>query len=306
MVVYATITGMSAAVSPPVITVTHYSDPGCPWAYSASPALAALAWRYGAQLRWDLVMIGLAEDPQLYVDRGYTPDRQAKGYLSFRRFGMPFATAPRSRVVATGRACRAIVATRLLAPELEYAVFRALQFTQFCTTELFDTPEGIGAALARVPGLDAELVLAELDDPRTEAAYQEDRARTRSAAGGPTEFQGKAAQTDGPVRFTAPSLQLTHADGRSLEAGGFQPLEAYDVCIANLDVSLTRRPPAATALEVLQAFPHGLTTAEVAAIMAPHLTAADTGGTEESLIDAVAAGEAVRLPLGDDALWRVA
>lgn len=294
---------MDSAVQTPAITVTHYTDPGCPWAYSASPALAALEWRYGDQLRWELVTIGLAEDPQLYVDRGYTPARQAKGYLAFRRFGMPFATAPRARVVATGRACRAIVATRLLAPELELAVFRALQFTQFCTTELLDTEAGLTAALARVHGLDAETVLATIDGPVTEAAYQADRARTRTAAGSPTEFQGRAAQTDGPVRFTAPSLQLTHADGRTLEAGGFQPLEAYDLCVANLDVTLTRRPPATQAIEALRAFPGGLTTAEVAAIMTPHLAPADPTGSEESLIDAVSAGEAVRQPLGDDALW---
>ena len=36
------------------ITVRHFSDPGCPWAYSASPALATLRWRYGAQLDWQL------------------------------------------------------------------------------------------------------------------------------------------------------------------------------------------------------------------------------------------------------------
>jgi len=28
-----------------MIEVTHYSDPGCPWAYSAAPALTALRWR---------------------------------------------------------------------------------------------------------------------------------------------------------------------------------------------------------------------------------------------------------------------
>jgi protein-disulfide isomerase-like protein with CxxC motif len=297
--------GMPAAVTP-TISVTHYSDPGCPWAYSASPALAVLAWRYGDQLDGELVPIGLAEDPQLYVDRGYTPDRQAKGYLGFRRYGMPFATGPRTRVVATGRACRAIVATRLLAPELEYAVFRALQFTQFCTTSLFDTDEGIAAALAQVHGLDAETVLTAIDTEATEEAYQADRVRTRTAAGSPTEFQGKAAQSDGPVRFTAPSVQFTHRDGRTLEAGGFQPLEAYDVCIANLDVSLERRPAAATAVDALRAFPYGLTTAEVAAIMAPHLTAADTAHAEESLIEAVHGGQATRTALGDDALWQAA
>lgn len=288
---------------PAAIAVTHYTDPGCPWAYSASPWLHALRWRYCGQLDWTLVTIGLTEDPQAYVDRGYTPEGMAKGFASFRRFGMPFATGPRERVGATGRPCRAIVATRLHAPEHEEAVLRALQFTQFCTTELFDTDAGIAGALARVDGLDADRVLAAIDDEATEAAYQEDRARARSAEGGPTEFQGKAAQSDGPVRFTAPSLVFAHPDGRTLEAGGFQPLEAYDVCLANLDVTLDRRPPPQAAVEALRAFPTGLTTAEVAQIMAPHLTATDTTVAEGSLIDAVAAGEASRTPLGDDALW---
>ncbi|MCW2997554.1 MAG: hypothetical protein JWN65_1103 [Solirubrobacterales bacterium] len=296
---------MSSALPSPNISVTHFSDPGCPWAYSASPSLAALQWRYGDQLSWELVTIGLAEDPEVYVARGYTPDRQAKGYLSFRRFGMPFATAPRTRVVATGRACRAIVATRLLAPELEFAVFRALQFTQFCTTELFDTDAGIAAALEQVEGLDGEVILAALDTPATEAAYQADRAAARQAAGGPTEFQGKAAQTDGPVRYTAPTLIFRHADGRTLEAGGFQSLEAYDVCIANLDVSLKRQAPPVAAVDALRAFPLGLTTAEVAEIMAPSLTAPDLAAAEESLIDAVTTGEAARHALADDAVWKV-
>ena len=33
------------------VEVTHFSDPGCPWAYSASPALAVLRWRYGDRWR---------------------------------------------------------------------------------------------------------------------------------------------------------------------------------------------------------------------------------------------------------------
>jgi 2-hydroxychromene-2-carboxylate isomerase len=289
---------------PASIAVTHVSDPGCPWAYSAWPALATLQWRYGDQLAWTHAMIGLAEAASVYESRGYTPTRQATGYLMFRRYGMPFATAPRARVVHTGRACRAVVATRLHAPERELDAFRALQFAQFTTTALFDTDAGIASALERVDGLDAGAVVAAIDDPATEEAYQADRAIARTAEGGPTEFQGKAAQSDGPVRFTAPSLLLTHtASGQTLEAGGFQTIEAYDVCIANLDVTLRRRPAAGTAIEVLQAFPYALTTAEVAAVMAPPLSPIDATVAEASLIEAVAAGEATRTPLGDDALW---
>jgi protein-disulfide isomerase-like protein with CxxC motif len=183
-----------------MIDVTHYTDPGCPWAYSASPALALLRWRYGAQLRWTLVTIGLAEDAAQYAKRGYTPKRSALGYMMFRRYGMPFATAPKPRLGATSPACRAVVATRLASPELEDAAFRALQFAQFTTTRVLDEPETLRWALGTVAGLDADAVVTAIDDPAVRAAYEDDRARARTAAGSPTEFQGRAANTDGAVR----------------------------------------------------------------------------------------------------------
>src|SRR5262249_51605457 len=57
------------------ISVTHFTDPGCPWAYSASPALAVLRWRYGEQLGWRTVTVGLSEDPKRYIELGYTATR---------------------------------------------------------------------------------------------------------------------------------------------------------------------------------------------------------------------------------------
>ena len=118
------------------ISVTHFTDPGCPWAYSASPALAALAWRYGDQLDWRLATIGLTEQrravpaPRLLARRAL-----ARGYVTFRRAaGMPFATEPRGRVTATARACRAIVATRLRYPDREYARVPRAAVRRFTTT----------------------------------------------------------------------------------------------------------------------------------------------------------------------------
>ena len=126
-----------------------------------------------------------------------------------------------------------------------------------------------------MPGIDVDALLEAADSTETEAAFAADRAEARTAAGTPTEFQGKSATTpDGEVRYTAPSLVFTGADGRTLEAGGFQSTEAYDVLIANLDTTLRRRAPAEDVAEVLAAFPDGVTTAEVAAVMAPSNTAA--------------------------------
>ena len=64
------------------IQTTLYSDAACPWAYSAAPALRVLEWRYRDQLEWRLVLIGLTERAEQYVERGYTPLRSARGYAS--------------------------------------------------------------------------------------------------------------------------------------------------------------------------------------------------------------------------------
>jgi 2-hydroxychromene-2-carboxylate isomerase len=285
------------------LSATHFTDPGCPWAYSASPALAVLRWRFGDGLDWRLATIGLTESGDQYERRGYTPARSARGYLRFRRYGMPFATAPRRRIPGTSRACRAIVATRLSDPAREYAVLRALQFGWFTTSLVLDEDADIAVALGRVPGLDVEAVVEAIDSAAVVEAYEADRAAARSAGGGATEAQGRAANTDGVVRFTAPSVVLEASDGRRLEAGGFQPLEAYDVVIANLDPSLPRRDAPESVEEALTAFEYGLTTQEVAALMAPRNEAPDRRAAEEALIDIAAAGGCSRLPLGDDALW---
>jgi protein-disulfide isomerase-like protein with CxxC motif len=287
-----------------VIDVRHFSDPGCPWAWSASPALSVLHWRYGDQLRWRLVMIGLTEHGGEYERRGYTAEGMARGFRTFRRRGMPFATLPRHHVHGTWPMCRAVIGARLTEPDREWSVFRALQVAQFTTTLDLETEEGIRAALERVPGIDVDALIEAAASPEAEAAFAADRAEARSAEGSPTEFQGKSATTpDGEVRYTAPSLVFTASDGRRLEAGGFQSTEAYDVLIANLDTSLRRREPADDVAEALAAFPDGLTTAEVAAVMAPSNTPPDLGAAEDELIALAAAGGADRVAVGHDALW---
>jgi protein-disulfide isomerase-like protein with CxxC motif len=290
-----------------MVDVIHFTDPGCPWAYSATPAHTTLRWRYGDGLRWTLVTIGLSEDAARYAARGYTPTRSAVDWrMTFQRYGMPFAFTPKPSLSATAPACRAIVATRLDAPEHEQAALRALQFAQFTTTGVLEDPAMLRDALRAVDELDADAIVARIDDRDVVAAYEEDRARARTAAGSPTEFQGRAANTDGAVRYTAPSLVFETADGRRLEAGGFQPVEAYDVLLANLDRTLDRRPPPEDPVDALAAFPYPLATAEVAAVMAPHLREPDLSATEAALIGAVGDGRAVRRAAGGGSLWALA
>ena len=287
------------------LKVTFMSDPACPWAYSALPAITTLRWRYGDQLDWRLVTIGLSDTAENYLERGYTPARSMLTPLRFGRFGMPFALGPRERVIGTGRACRAIVAARLERNELAYLALRALHLAWFTTSALLDEDDAIAAALDREPELDGPAIAGRLDDPEVEEAYQRDRAEARDAAGSPASLQDRTANTDGAERFTAPTL-VFESNGTRLVAGGHQPLGAYDVLIANLDPDLRIDREPETPLPVLERFPHGLTTREVATVLANRNDEPDDSAAKTALLELVSEGRATREPLGDDGLWRAA
>jgi DSBA-like thioredoxin domain len=266
-----------------------------------------IEWRYGDQLDWRLVLVGLSEDVSRYAEHGFTPLRMASSGLMFReRYGMPFAPYPKPRLSASSRACRAVIAARQQWPGSEWRVFRALQLANFNTPLLFDDDEQMREVLGAVPGVDADQIIALIDAPAVVAAYEQDKAETRTAAGSPTELQGKAGNSDGAVRYTAPSLLFETADGRRLEAGGFQPVEAYDVLIANLDPTLDRQAPPENPGPLLEYFEFGLTTQEVAALMTRGNDRPDRSAAEAALLELVADGRAERQALGGDALWLAA
>jgi protein-disulfide isomerase-like protein with CxxC motif len=285
-----------------MVEVLHMTDPGCPWAWSASPALAALRWRFGDGLQWRNVMIGLTESAEQYEQRGYTPVQSALGHRKFRVYGMPFASHVKSRVSATAPACRTVVAARLRDPALEYRAFRALQIAHFTTPARLEDRDDLRAALDRF-GLPGEDIVGAIDSDEVVAGYEADRGLARTAAGTPPEVQHRTANTDGAVRFTAPSLVLSN-NGTRMIAGGFQPLEAYDTLLAHLAPDLPRRGAPATVAELLAAFPEGLFTVEAAHILrAHHLDVPDVPATEARLIEAMGQGEATRVDVGDSALW---
>ncbi len=84
------------------------------------------------------------------------------------------------------------------------------------------------------------------------------------------------------------------------------PVEAYDVLISNVDPTLRREPAPETPAPLLERFSEGLTTQEVAALLVRGNNPPDPTAAEVSLLELVAAGRAIREPLGDGALWRTA
>ena len=241
-----------------------------------------------------------------YTARGYTPGSGAVGYLNLPPLGMPFDTQPRARTIGTGPACRAIVATRLIDPAGELPVFRALQLARFTTTTMFDTEAVIrGRARARTAAR-PRCGRWPRSTTRDEAAYQADRALVAHRRRQPDGVPGQGGQhgRHGPLHRALARSSST-ATGARLEAGGYQPVEAYDVVIANLDPTLARRAPGDDVAEILAAFPYALTTREVAAVMAAHLVEPDDRAAEEQLIDAAADGAVPRETIGGGALWHL-
>ncbi len=289
-----------ATAQPGLVDVTHYTDAACPWAYNFEPVLRTLEARYGDQLTYRTVMIGLSESYEQYVARGYTAEGASLGRRRFRRRGMPMSTGPRPRPFGTGRACRLVKAAELQGIPQAEAVLRALRFAWFTTDLVMDEDDALREVAGSIDGLDAERALADARSQEVEEAYQRDRAETRS----PARFAvtlGRTAASDGPDRYTAPSIVL-RAGGRELVAPGFQPFEAVDVLVMNL-VPRAERLPVPALEDLLAAYPGGLTTAEVARVLADTTTEPDMAAAEDDLIRLTVAGKARRQALGHDALW---
>jgi 2-hydroxychromene-2-carboxylate isomerase len=283
-----------------MIKATLYNDPACPWGYSANPQHRFLEWRYGDQIEWRLVMISLREEPNANFD----PQRAVAGNRVFHeRYGMPFSFLPKARPAATHRGCRAVVAAGLVEPGSEFKVVRALQLANFNTHLLLDDDDLIREALRGIPGVDADAIVDRLDDDEVEQEYQRQRAEARTAAGTPIETQGKHSTSDGPVRFTAPSL-VFERDGSRLDAGGWQTTLSYDVIVANLDPTLAVTQPPESPAPLLDRFRDGLATAEVATLLArgPDYVP-DLARAVELLDELLHDGDIQRLPIGNDALW---
>lgn len=286
------------------VTARLFIDPTCPFGYSASPALRTVEWRYRDQIEWQLVVIGMTEPGETPAKSD--PAKTALHYMDLRdRYGMPFAIEPKVRPATSSRACQAIVAARLTQPGSQWKALRALHLLQFNTPLLIDDDEQLRAALSSVEGLHADQIIDSLDTYEVQNAYRTDWAESRTAEGGATEHQDKAADTSDGTRYTSPSV-IFEAGLQRLEIGGFQPVEAYAAAIANLDPGLTRHAPPESPIDALKLYPGGLSTQEVAAIMAKGNVPADRIEAERQLVKLQGERRVKRIAMGNDAIWLAA
>ena len=279
-----------------MLRVEHFTDPACPFAWSAEPQRRMLEWTFGDQVRVTTRMVGLAATPEDSLAKGLDPAKEAAAMAKIRaRHGMPIATHERARMRATIPACRAFVAARRHAPERAEALLRRLRIHHMAGG-FIDEQSTIDAA-AREAHLDPEVLREWAAEPGTEAALREDMQAARDPLPAARALDHKLADA-GPGhpdgrRYTCPTFVL-HIDGRGpAVVPGFQAWDTLDLAIANLEPSLVRLPAAASVREVLRWAGEPLAVPEIALLCGIP--------ADEALDDlrAVAAPE----PVGDDGLW---
>ena len=251
----------------PDVRIYEFTDPGCPWAWSAEPFRRRLDWLYGDRIEWHLRMVGLSESPEEYVEKGFTPERQSRSFRRIaREHGMPIDSRERPRMVATVPACRAVVATRVHAPERIRHLLRRLRVLHFSGC-LLDEPATIARA-ATEAGLDPDELERWTAEPEVERELRADMAAAREPMPAARVLDERLANWSGGRRYTCPSYEIVRlADGVRISIPGFQPFAAYDVLLANLVPGTDRREPPRDVAEVLEWAAVPLASQEVATVL---------------------------------------
>lgn len=250
-----------------MLQIEVFTDPGCPFAWSAEPQRRRMQWLYGDQLTWTTRMVVLSESPDDYLAKGFDPPKQAVAFGAIGdRYGMPIDASERPRMTATVEACRAFVAARRHAPDRADALLRRLRIHHLVLGNLIDEPAVLASAASEAK-IDPDDLTTWMAEPGTESALREDRRDSRSPLPAGLALDHKLAGPAGERRYTCPSWVLHREGDRSLVAPGFQPVEAYEVLVANLAPELSRREDPESALAVLRWADEPLSAAEVAGVM---------------------------------------
>jgi predicted DsbA family dithiol-disulfide isomerase len=260
---------VSAGKAHAPVLIRHYTDPSCPFAFSAERQRLRLLWLYGEQIDWELHMVVLSETPP----EKFTPEELADGFRKLAlQYGMPIDWRVRRHLGASIHACRAVVATRLRWPEKEAAILRRLRVLYFAGEPLDDSDTfELAAAQA---GLPVDELAEWAGAPEVQDALRADMVASRSPSPASRAQDYKLGGPSEERRYTCPSYELLRgtpppADWETagrVDLPGFRPVEAYEAAIANLAPELRRRPDPETAAEVLEWAGIPLATAEVAAV----------------------------------------
>jgi predicted DsbA family dithiol-disulfide isomerase len=281
------------------VLIRHYTDPTCPFAFSAERQRLRLEWLYGEQLEWELHMVVLSDERP---SEGLTPEKLSSSRRDLQlRYGMPIDWRP-VEAGASLPACRAVVATRLHAPDREAALLRRLRVLQFAALDI-DDPAVIDRAASEALIEPAELQ-AWMADPELDPVLEADKRASRSPSPASRAQDYKLGGPEEERRYTCPSYELIRVSeppadwptASRVDLPGYRPVEAYEAALANIGPELVRRPDPESVEEVLAWAGMPLATAEVAAVC----------DRDVADVRAELARVGTFLPVGGDGYWTAA
>lgn len=248
------------------VCITEFTDPTCPWAYSAEPFRLRLEWLFGDDVEWRQRMVVLSQTPEEPLEKGLTPERMAETFARIAHdHHMPIDTSVRPRTVASLPACQAVVGARRHDRDRSTALLRRLRVRYF-GGDLIDEPEVLDAAAAEA-GIDPAELSAWRAETESESQLGADMAEAREPMPAARVLDDKLANWSGGRRYTCPSYEIVRLSDRvRIAVPGFQPFPVYDVITANLVPGTERREPPASVEEVLAWAGKPLATQEVAVV----------------------------------------
>jgi putative protein-disulfide isomerase len=234
----------------PVVQVSYYTDPACPWSWALEPAVRMLARDFGESVRFAYIMCGMARE------FGDSEALVGEALNASARSGMPvdprlwLEGGPRSSFPA----CIAVKAAAEQGDPGRY--LRRLREGLQCRRRKLDSTEALVQEARAVEGLDVERFQIDLRSHAMLEAFGADLDRAKAV---PLEHY--AAGTE---RVELPSLEFRGADQVVHGVYGFAGYEELRAAAlaAGAQPAGARTP---SALQALRSF-GTMSTAEVAAV----------------------------------------
>jgi predicted DsbA family dithiol-disulfide isomerase len=239
---------MTSNGAKPVVEVTEFADPGCPWSWTSEPRIRWVRRRYGDHVLWRRVFGVQLNGPE-GSDTGEDPEALRQRWLSVAAHAQaPVATRLLRAHASTRPADRAAKVAEHQGAAVADAVLRRLREAFFVVGQPPDTREAIATALEDVFELDLAALLDGLDAPETMVTIEADFEETRTPdpyvidLDDPGPHAG-AARDDGygRLRYGFPTLLLRSTLGRRI-VPGWRELWEYRAAFEALDPALADLP----------------------------------------------------------------
>lgn len=187
------------------LRITTFTDPNCPWAFSAEQFRLALQWAYGEQLSWRRAYVVIAERAGQSEAAGFTPEVEAEEDAAIAvAWGMPLWTRPRPRITTSLRPVRHLVAARRLGAGAEERLLRQLFLSSRGAGRPIDETGELDAAAAAA-GLDAERVRAMAETPAVDAELAAEMGVARRPSPAALQLSHKLGGPAQARRYSSPT-----------------------------------------------------------------------------------------------------